>query len=241
MRLDRFICKHTEYSHQQARRLVACGRVQVDGQPVREGRTEVTPFMQILLDDRLLQQRTARYLMLHKPAGYLSATTDPQHPTVLELLPPELHPELHLAGRLDRATTGLLLLTNDGHWSRRITAPEQKIPKVYQVTTAEPIHPNAQARFTAGIWLAREGVTTSPARLERIGPCEARLTIYEGRHHQVKRMFAAIGNRVIALHREAVGLVQLDRQLPPGGWRPLTPEERQLDHWPKLDAASPPG
>lgn len=240
MRLDRFICKHTQYSHQQARRLVASGRVLVDGQVTRELRTAVTPFMQITLDDRLLQQRTAHYLMLHKPAGYLSATTDPLHPTVLELLPPELRHELHLAGRLDRATTGLLLLTNDGQWSRRLTDPAQKIPKVYRVTTAEPINPSAEARFAEGILLPREGITTSPARIERINPCEARLTIYEGRHHQVKRMFAAIGNRVTALHREAAGLIQLDRQLPPGGWRPLTPEERQLDHWPKLDAASPP-
>ena len=227
MRLDRFICKHTEYSHQQARRLVASGRVRVDDQVVRELRAEVTAFMRVMLDDRLLQQRTAHYLMLHKPAGYLSATTDPRHPTVLQLLPPELRSELHLAGRLDRATTGLLLLTNDGHWSRRLTAPEQKIPKVYRVTTAEPIHPDAQTRFMAGIWLAREGITTSPARLEQIGPCEARLTIFEGRHHQVKRMFAAVDNQVVQLHREAMGSIRLDPALAPGQYRCLTETERE--------------
>jgi 16S rRNA pseudouridine516 synthase len=136
-----------------------------------------------------------------------------------------LRTNLHLAGRLDRATTGLLLLTNDGLWSRRITAPEQKIPKVYRVTTAETINPEAETRFAAGIWLAREGVLTSPARLERISPCEAHLTIYEGRHHQVKRMFAAIGNAVTALHRESMGSIRLDPDLAPGQYRPLTATE----------------
>jgi 16S rRNA pseudouridine516 synthase len=117
------------------------------------------------------------------------------------------------------------LLTNDGLWSRRITAPEQKIPKVYHVTTAEPIHLDAEACFAAGVWLAREGIFTSPAQLERISPCEAHLTIYEGRHHQVKRMFAAIGNAVTALHRESMGSIRLDPDLAPGQYRPLTATE----------------
>jgi 16S rRNA pseudouridine516 synthase len=225
MRLDRFICKHTEHGHQQAKRLVASGRVSVNGEVVTNLRAEIDRFMCVELDGRRLQQQQSHYLMLNKPTGYLSATSDPQHPTVLELVPPELRTNLHLAGRLDRATTGLLLLTNDGLWSRRITAPEQKIPKVYHVTTAEPIHPDAEACFAAGVWLAREGIFTSPAQLERISPCEAHLTIYEGRHHQVKRMFAAIGNAVTALHRESMGSIRLDPDLAPGQYRPLTATE----------------
>ncbi|GAA0790463.1 hypothetical protein GCM10009109_17940 [Marinobacterium sediminicola] len=164
--------------------------------------------------------------MLHKPAGYLSATSDPEHKTVLELLPSTLRPKLHIAGRLDRATTGLLILTNDGLWSRRITAPEEKIPKIYLVTTAEPISPDAEARFQQGIWLAREGVMTSPATIERLSEHCCRLTIFEGRHHQVKRMFAAIGNAVTALHRERMGPITLDEQLRPGEFRLLTDSER---------------
>lgn len=225
MRLDRFICKHTEHSHQTARRLVAAGRVRVNGHVQTDPRHPVSAFCTIHLDERLLQQQQAHYLMLHKPAGYLSATSDPEHPTVLELLPQALRSNLHIAGRLDRATTGLLLLTNDGLWSRRITAPEQKIPKVYLVTTAEPISVEAEARFTQGIRLAREGVTTSAAQLERLSACRCRLTIYEGRHHQVKRMFAAIGNEVTALHRESMGRIRLDPDLPPGGYRILSQDE----------------
>lgn len=226
MRLDRFICKHTEHSHQTSRRLVASGHVVVNGQVVTNPHHGVSAFCTLELDGRLLQQQQAHYLMLNKPAGYLSATKDPDHPTVLELLPATLRPELHIAGRLDRATTGLLLLTNDGHWSRRITAPEQKIAKVYRVTTAEPISREAEDRFHQGILLAREGVMTSPAQLERLSPRDCRLTIYEGRHHQVKRMFAAIGNEVTALHRERMGAIELEPSLQPGKYRTLTAQER---------------
>jgi len=228
MRLDRFICKHSAYGHQQAKRLVASGRVAVNGEIVTDLRAQIDRFMCVELNGQRLQQQQAHYLMLNKPEGYLSATSDPQHPTVLELLPPELRHQLHLAGRLDRATTGLLLLTNDGVWSRHITAPEQKIPKLYHVTTAEPIHPDAEACFAAGVWLARERVTTSPAQLERISSCEAHLTIYEGRHHQVKRMFAAVNNQVILLHREAMSSIRLDPALAPGQYRPLTETELKL-------------
>ncbi|MBA4502442.1 pseudouridine synthase [Marinobacterium marinum] len=227
MRLDRFICKHTEHGHKRSRHLIAGGRVEVDNRVVTDPLCPVTPFSTVRLDDQLLQQQRAYYLMLNKPSGYLSATRDPQHATVLELLPKHLRTELHLAGRLDRATTGLLLLTNDGHWSRRITAPEHRIPKTYRVTTAERIHSDAEERFTQGIWLAREQVMTSAAQLERLTDNQCRLTIYEGRHHQVKRMFAAISNEVIALHRESMGDIQLDPQLPPGEYRSLTAVEQQ--------------
>ena len=225
MRLDKFICKHSDLSHRDARWAVAAGRVSVAGQVVTDPRAEVDRFVTICLDQHRLQGRTAHYLMLHKPAGYLSATVDPLHPTVLELLPPELRGQLHIGGRLDRATTGLLILTNDGRWSRRLTEPDKKQPKVYRVRTAERIPDETEARFAAGIYLAREGVTTSPAQLERLGDAEVRLTIYEGRHHQVKRMFAQLGVQVVALHREQMGEIRLDAALSPGQFRPLTEAE----------------
>lgn len=227
MRLDRFICKHTEHSHQTARRLVASGRVQVDGAIATDPRFSVNAFSTIDLDGQTLQKQNAVYLMLNKPAGYLSATTDPVHPTVMELVADALRPQLHIAGRLDRATTGLMLLTNDGHWSRQITAPEHKTPKTYRVTTKEPISTSAEMEFAKGIWLAREAVWTSPAQIERLAETHCRLTIYEGRHHQIKRMFAAIGNEVCALHRESMGIIQLDPNLAPGDSRALTTEEQQ--------------
>ncbi|TVP52499.1 MAG: pseudouridine synthase [Halomonadaceae bacterium] len=225
MRLDRFISKHTHHSHGTSRYLVASGRVRVNGVVVRDLRTEVDHFVAIRLDDTLLQHQVAHYLMLHKPVGYLSATTDPVHPTVLELAPPQLRPLLHIGGRLDRSTSGLLILTNDGLWSRRLTEPKLRVPKVYHVRTAHPISPETHQRFAEGIYLAYENLTTSPAQLEQLADCEARLTIYEGRYHQVKRMFTAVGNRIVALHRERMGAIALDTALPVGAYRVLNVTE----------------
>lgn len=225
MRLDQFIAKHTEYSQQTARLLIAAGRIQVNHQTARDGQQNIDRFTTVQLDDRLLQQQTALYFMLHKPGGYLSATRDPVHTTVMELFAQPLRQHLHIAGRLDRSTTGLLILTNDGLWSRRLTEPGRRIPKVYLVSTAEPIAGHATACFERGIHLAREGVDTSPAQLQLLSPCQARLTIHEGRHHQVKRMFHAVGNRVVALHRESMGEITLDTRLAPGEYRPLSAQE----------------
>lgn len=225
MRLDRFICKHTGRRYRQARLLIAGGRVQVDGQPERNPVASVERFMTISLDGAVLQEQTAHYLMLHKPVGYLSATRDPQHPTVLDLVAPRLRSVLHIGGRLDRSTSGLIILTNDGLWSRRLTEPREKIPKTYHVVTRDPIAPETHQRFADGIYLAYEGLTTSPAQLEQLGEHESRLTIYEGRYHQVKRMFAAVGNRVRSLHRESMGDIRLDASLAPGQSRALLPDE----------------
>jgi 16S rRNA pseudouridine516 synthase len=166
--------------------------------------------------------------MLNKPRGFLSATADDIHPTVMELIAPTLRQDLHIAGRLDRSSTGLLILTNDGHWSRQLTEPRVKIPKVYKVSTAYPISPETHERFAEGIWFEFEQLTTSPADLDLLSPCEARVTIYEGRYHQVKRMFHAVGNRVTALHRERMGNIRLDDNLAAGEYRPLTAEEINL-------------
>lgn len=226
MRLDRLISNHRQYSPRSARLLIAEGRVQVNAQVVRDARMEIDRFMMVSLDGTLLKPPTAaHYLMLHKPVGYLSATSDPLHTTVMQLLPEALRPLLHIGGRLDRGSSGLLILTNDGLWSRRLTAPEIKIPKVYHISTAEPISAETPARFAQGIYFAFEDLTTSPAQLERLGPCQARLTIYEGRYHQVKRMFHAVGNRVLSLHRESMGRIVLDDDLPPGAFRSLSQVE----------------
>lgn len=225
MRLDRFICKHTAYGHQRAKQLIAGGRVCVAGRVETDPRREIDRFVEVTLDEEALQGRPSYYLMLHKPVGYLSATSDPVHPTVMELLPTELRAELHIGGRLDRATSGLLILTNDGLWSRRLTEPKQKVPKVYRVWTAAPIEPHTAALFARGVYLAYEDLTTAPAQLELLGPCEARLTIYEGRYHQVKRMFAQAGNRVVGLHRERMGEIVLDASLPSGQFRALSERE----------------
>lgn len=150
---------------------------------------------------------------------------DETHPTVLELIDPVLHDGLHIGGRLDRASTGLLILTNDGNWSRRLTEPRIKIPKVYLVTTESAISGDAHCRFSEGIWFEHEKLRTSPAHIEQLSEFRARVTIYEGRYHQVKRMFHAVGNRVTSLHRESMGSIELDLQLQPGQYRALTAAE----------------
>ncbi len=224
MRIDRFLTRRGVHSGKEVARLLADGKVMVDGVTENTGLRKIDRFSRVELDGEILQSHEAVYLMLNKPAGWLSATKDPQHPTVIELIDHPLRDKLHLAGRLDRASTGLLLLTNDGRWSKRVTEPVEEISKVYRVTTRDEISPETAAIFAAGIYFAYEDLTTRPAVLEILGDREARLSIHEGRYHQVKRMFHAVGNQVLSLHRESIGRLVLDG-LPPGAFRRLTATE----------------
>lgn len=231
MRLDRFLGKCTELSRQHIRPLLLAGRVRVDGQCVRDHLHAVSEFSRIELDDQLLQAGQARrYLMLNKPAGVVSATSDPQHRTVLDLLPEAERSGLHIAGRLDGNTTGLLLLTNDGLWSRQLTLPGSKLPKVYRVTTGNPISTDYIEAFAAGMYFAFEDLTTLPAQLQILSSHQARLTLHEGRYHQVKRMFGRFRNPVLALHRESIGHIQLDPALAAGQYRALRADEIAIQH-----------
>jgi 16S rRNA pseudouridine516 synthase len=140
---------------------------------------------------------------------------------VLDLLDePDKH-ELHLAGRLDFNTTGLMLITNDGVWSRRLTQPQTKIAKIYYVETEQAITPDYVEKFAEGFYFAFEKLTTQPAQLTVLGPRSARLSIVEGRYHQIKRMFGHFDNKVLRLHRESMGPLRLDPDLAPGAYRPL--------------------
>ena len=225
MRLDRFISNLARFNRQDARQLLASGRLRVDGQTVCDGQLQIREFNRIELDEELLQAgKAARFYMLYKPVGYVSATSHPQHPTVLDLLDVPDKQDLHLAGRLDLNTSGLVLITNDGHWSRRLTLPGSRLPKVYRVRTEQPITAEYVEAFAGGMYFAYENLTTLPAELEILTPHEGRLTLREGRYHQVKRMFGHFQNRVLALHREGVGSLRLDG-LSCGDWRSLTSEE----------------
>ncbi|WP_426416448.1 pseudouridine synthase [Aestuariirhabdus sp. LZHN29] len=225
MRLVNFIKKQCELGRPAARGLIAAGRVWVDGNQQRDGGFRVTPYNSIALDGELLQRGTPCYLMLHKPEGVVSATRHPDHTTVVDLVPAELRAGLHLAGRLDITTTGLLLLTNDGFWSKQLSRPENKVAKVYRVATEYPITAEYVQQFAAGIYFGYEDMVTAPAHLELLGECLARLTLHEGRYHQVKRMFGYFDNPVRALHRERIGELVLDPALAPGEYRPLTAAE----------------
>lgn len=187
---------------------------------------EIDRFMMVSLDGTLIKPpAAAHYLMLRKPVGYLSAISDPLHITVMGRCQKPCARCCTLVGAWTGASSELLILTNDGLWSRRVTAPQIKIPKVYRITTAELISADMPERFAQGIYSAFEDLTTSPAQLDRLGTCEARLTLYEGRYHQVKRMFHAVGNRVLSLHRESMGRIVLDDDLAPVAFRPLSQTE----------------
>ncbi len=229
MRLDRFLGNLPALNRQQVQRLLASGAVKVDGQTCREGRHEVRSFQRIELADQVVQVgKPAHYFMLHKPVGVVSATVHDEHRTVLDLLDePDKH-ELHIGGRLDLNTSGLLLITNDGLWSRRLTEPRSELGKVYRVETEQVIDPVCVEAFAQGLYFAYEDLTTRPAELLILSPHTALLTLHEGRYHQVKRMFGHFDNKVIGLHRESMGPLQLDTQLAPGEYRHLSTAEIAL-------------
>ncbi len=185
----------------------------------------------VTLDGQSIEPPGPRYFMLHKPAGYVSATLDAAHPTALELLRGEpRYLDLQIAGRLDRDTTGLLLLTDDGDWNHRLTSPARQCEKVYRVQLRDPLSPQAIAQLETGILLRGEQRPTRPARVAITAQTDRRqvlLTILEGKYHQVKRMFAATGNLVLGLHRESIGGITLDPSLGPGEYRPLSAAEVQ--------------
>ena len=224
--LERYLSKYAGLSRKSILRLLSLKHITVDGEIALSRTQEVNDFSIILIENQPLRHhKPARYFMMNKPAGILSATHDIQHKTAIDIMNKSDAKTLHIAGRLDRATTGLLILTNDGKWSRKITEPKQKIPKRYVVETVYPISPDTEDRFAEGLFFAYENITTSPANLTLISPCQCLLTIYEGRYHQVKRMFAAVGNRVKSLHRDSMGEIILDSNLKPGDYRALTQEE----------------
>lgn len=225
MRLDRFLSNLPRFNRQDARQLISQGRIRLDGLECRNAQAEVREFSRVQLDDELLQAgKAARYFMLHKPVGVVSATCHPEHRTVLDLLDEPDKDDLHLAGRLDLNTSGLLLISNDGLWTRRLTLPGSKQPKVYRVQTEQPITDEYIEVFARGLYFAYEDLTTLPAELEILGSHSARLTLHEGRYHQVKRMFGHFQNKVIGLHRERIGPLNLG-DLPVGQYRALSDEE----------------
>jgi 16S rRNA pseudouridine516 synthase len=227
MKLDRLIAKHRSLGRSEAHRLIAAGRVHVDGLISTANQHEVDRFTRVELDTELVQQaERALYLMLHKPGGVVSATVDAEHQTVIDLIDDPDKLTLHIAGRLDRWSTGLLLLTNDGRWSKQLMDAQSKVPKTYIVETDAPIPSDAVAAFERGFHFAAEDITTLPSELVLLGECRAQVTLHEGRHHQIKRMFGRVGCLVTALHRESIGGLVLQEDLAPGQWRELTAEER---------------
>lgn len=225
-RLDRLLAHATDLSRKQAGIEIRKQRVRVGEEIVRDPGQRVAADADVYWRDQLLEKPGKVYLMLNKPAGLICARRDDRHATVLDILPNSLARRVHIVGRLDKDTTGLLLLSDDGAWSHRISSPRHACSKRYLATLAEPLTAAAEERFAEGISLRNDDKPTRPAGLERVGEREARVTLQEGRYHQVRRMFAALGNHVETLHREAVGGLALDPGLAPGEWRELTEAER---------------
>ncbi|WP_448549521.1 pseudouridine synthase [Thalassotalea fusca] len=221
-RLDHFLAKYCKISKGDVRLLLAKNRVYVDGKLAQGIDQRVNQFSQISLDDREIQNNPAYYVMLHKPVGVVCATKDNIHPTVIDILPFEFKHELHIVGRLDLNTSGLVLLTNDSRWSEAITQPKQKVEKTYQVTLQNPVEESYVCGFKQGMYFEFENITTLPANLTVTGQYSAEVKLVEGKYHQVKRMFGRYRNPVIKLHRSQIGELKLDEQLAAGQSRHMT-------------------
>ena len=226
-RLDKIISATGKKSRREVREMVRQGRILVDGKPAPAADMKVDPQTAvILLDGEPLGYEKFTYVMLHKPAGVLTATEDRRQETVLDLLPPELRRRaLSPVGRLDKDTEGLLLLTNDGQLAHRLLSPKSHVDKVYYARVDGALEPGDIAAFAAGMTLG-DGLECLPAGLEILSPTEALVTLREGKFHQVKRMLAARGKPVLYLKRLSMGRLRLDPALAPGAWRMLTEEER---------------
>lgn len=227
-RLDKFLVSQNIGSRKEAARLVRGGAVTVNGQTVKDPAQKLDPAVDLVtVDGREVAYRKHLYIMMNKPAGVLSATEDKHAPTVLDLLPQNLQRRgLFPAGRLDKDTTGLLLITDDGDFAHRMLAPKSHVYKRYQAVTERPVTQEDVEAFAAGIHWGE--VQFAPARLwsgEEGGRPVALVEIREGKFHQVKRMFEATGNRVLELRRLAVGGLVLDPELGPGECRLLSEEE----------------
>lgn len=227
MRLDKLISNSGLAPRSQVKRLVREGRITVNGIPARDAAMHCDPAWDIRLDGAAAVWREFLYLMMNKPAGYLSVTEDPGRPTVLDLLPEQYRRfGLFPAGRLDMDSEGLLILTNDGAFCHRVISPKSGIMKEYRIRVSRPFADGAEERFQKGIRLD-DGSLCLPAELipdtDRL---EATVRIREGKYHQVKRMALAEGTRVRYLKRMSVGGLRLDPTLGPGEFRELTERER---------------
>jgi len=243
MRLDKFICKSTELTRNEAKKLLKGGEVRVNGDVSKNAAMQVHENNDITIDGQTLTARTSRYYILHKMVDSICSNVDEVYPSVLNFIDVDKAFDLHIAGRLDADTTGLVLITDDGRWSHNVISPKKECKKTYRVWLRNPISIEKSVKlieqFKEGIQLQGESSLTRPAILELVTGSgistkeavqetnEVLLTITEGKYHQVKRMFAAVGNRVVGLHREQIGAIELG-DLAPGEWRCLTQAEIDL-------------
>ena len=232
MRLDNLLAQE-KISRKAMKQALLRGEILVDGCPARSLAQNIdTGLQELLFQGQIVQGYEHTYLMLHKPAGVVTANKDRELPTIMDLLPPDIQSDkLYAIGRLDRDTTGLLLLTNNGPLGFQLLHPQYHVDKSYQVVVNGPLTSDHIQKFKDGI-VFLDGTTCKPAQLEilDISPTEshASITISEGKFHQVKKMFLSVGVKVTALKRVQFGDFTLNPELAEGQFRPLNPEELEI-------------
>ena len=227
MRLDKYLCEAGLGTRSQVKKLLKSGVVTINGRTARKPEEKIEKSDTVAVSGKELSVSEQEYWMLHKPSGYVSATEDKRFPTVIELLPEEARKDLFPVGRLDRDTEGLLLLVNDGELAHRLLSPKHHAEKTYYVRVEGRLTEETVRAFEEGMDIG-EKKKTLPAKLSILDSgeiSEAEVTLYEGKFHQVKRMFAACGLKVLYLKRISMAGILLDPSLEPGQWRALTPEE----------------
>ena len=227
-RLDKFLCDSGAGTRSQVKVILKAGRVTVDGKVEKDNSKKIDPAKQVVtLDGEVLGGKRRAVVMLNKPAGFVTATEDPVERTVMELLPEEMkHLDLKPVGRLDKATEGLLLFTNDGDLLHRLISPKKEVPKIYYAKHEGTAAQEDVEAFAQGLTL-RDGTVCLPAELEPLGEGESLITVCEGKYHQVRRMMASRNMTVLYLERRKEGLLTLG-DLPRGQVRELTAAEIQL-------------
>ena len=227
VRLDKFLADMGIASRKELKEIIKSGRVSVDGLPALRPEQKLEPEKsRVCLDGEDLRYAEHRYYMMDKPAGVLTATEDPRQRTVLDLVTPEMRRMgLFPVGRLDKDTSGLLLLTNDGDFAHRVISPKSGVEKLYYAGVEGNPSEEDVAAFQRGL-LLKDGTACLPAKLELLGPGECLVTVMEGKYHQVKRMLASRGTPVVKLRRLRIGALELDDKLGPGGFKEL--DEKDL-------------
>ena len=226
-RIDKIIATQTNYSRKEVKKLVLQKRVMVNGEIISKSDIKVDENNdKIEIDGNKINVKKYIYLILNKPKGYISATEDPKMPTILDLVPEQFsHRNLFPAGRLDKDTTGLMLITDDGEFAHNILAPKKHIKKVYKVEIDIPINEIMINGFENGVTL-NDGICKT-AGLEKLDTYIGKVTLTEGRYHQIKRMFGCFGAKVVNLERIAMGNFQLPNDLKQGECRELTEKEKE--------------
>ena len=220
IRLDKFLSNQLNISRSLVKQMLKAGRVKVNGATVKQGENKIDPQdCQVLVDGQAVNYNKYVYIMLNKPKGILSASNDKNRKTVIDLVPKNMKRQgLFPVGRLDKDTTGLLIITDDGDYAHKIISPKNKTGKVYLVDLDGDIDKKLIDEFKQGVTLA-DGTVCRPANLEIIDKKKAKLTLFDGKYHQVKRMFGVYGLGVVELHRESIGDLSIPKDLKTGECR----------------------